>query len=154
MPHMLAMPRAFVAAKPAGGRARIEGGDEGRVVRFGAARGNPAGGEAKVGAVEIEADAPAQLGDLLFGEAGVGAGRAGLGAGEAIFDAAQKIRVGTVFLRMGGDHFRSKHRPVSLAARRIAIDAQGATPGRTMAAPAPPSPRLARPTHAAAAPKP
>src|SRR5688572_23894237 len=134
MLHMLAMLRAFVAAQPAGEGARLQRGGEHALVRSGAARRELAGRETEVGAVEVQSDALAQLGDLLLGEARVGAGRAGLGAGEAIFDAAGQRGIADAFhLRMRGDHLSGEHRPVSslsVAAFRTA----GAAPAPTMAA--------------------
>ena len=57
-----------------------------RLVEAGAAGDDPADRRAKVGAVEVKADALAELIDRLLGEAGVGAGGAGLGAGIAFLD--------------------------------------------------------------------
>jgi hypothetical protein len=52
-------------------------------------REQSSGGLAHIGAVQIEPDALAQLGDVALGEARIGAGSTGLGAFEARLDALQ-----------------------------------------------------------------
>lgn len=73
---------AFIGADAAGENARVELGMHEIAGRFGLAREDAQRGRANVGAIEIRADATAELLEM-FGltEAGVGAGRAGIDAG-------------------------------------------------------------------------
>ena len=58
-----------------------------------------------IGAVEVETDTLAKLGDHVLGEASVGAGRAALGAGVALLDTANEGLVGVALnAGMGRDH--------------------------------------------------
>ena len=101
--------RGVAAAFGATGAAGFATGEKDRlqhgVVGSGAARGDGRRCRAEVGAVEVEADALTQLGDVRLAEAGVGAGGASLRAVEAFLDRAEQVRVdGTVQGGMGADH--------------------------------------------------
>ena len=100
---------ALLGAEAAG---RAEGLDllaDERVLRLRLAREDAAGGGADVGAVEVGADALAELGGLLLREAGVGAGRAGLLALEAVIDAGDEGVEVIDGGRMGGEDVAGDH---------------------------------------------
>src|SRR5690606_7478631 len=65
--------RAFAATRRTGGAARLDEGSYGRSVGFDLTAEYRRGGLAQVGAVQVETDAAAELGDHVFGEASVGA---------------------------------------------------------------------------------
>ena len=74
------------------------------------AREDASGGVAHVGAVEVRADAVAQICYHVLGEAGVGTGRTGLSALEARFDTLLKsARVDVEAAGVGGDHLLDFH---------------------------------------------
>src|SRR3546814_19692933 len=84
----------LVAAGLAGGGAGLQHLPQRRLAGTCLARREAAGGEADIGAIQVEADALPKLVDRPLGAAGVGEGRAGLGAGVA-FLRSEESRVGT-----------------------------------------------------------
>jgi hypothetical protein len=71
---------------------------------------NPARREAQIGAVEIEPNAPHQLGHVRLPEAGVGAAGASSGTVEALVDAAQQhLTIKADGPRMPLDDFSNRH---------------------------------------------
>src|SRR5690606_20554162 len=81
---------AFLPARPARFRTRVERTPQHAVVRAGTPRRDGAGGRAQAGAVEIEANALNEIGDVLLAEAGIRARRASLGAVVAGLDTANE----------------------------------------------------------------
>lgn len=82
-----------------------------RRVRAGAARAEPSGGQAQVGAIEIQPDTVRQVLDHIFRQAGIGAGDAGLGALETGLDAAYQRLVGLApHLWVRAQHVADRHR--------------------------------------------
>ena len=77
---------ALVAAELAGGSARLELRFEERHLGLRLPREDARGGLANVGAIQVQADAVAQVGDHLFRKTGVGARGADLDAVEGAFN--------------------------------------------------------------------
>jgi len=101
---------AFVGAKAARAFAQPQRIHDQRFVRTGAARRQTGGRGADIGAVEIGADALAQLRDHVFGQARVGAGLADLGVFEHLLDCPDENVIGAAAdIRMRGNHMMELH---------------------------------------------
>lgn len=98
------MSTALFLAQTAHIRAGLQHRAQDRVIRAGPSRAERARRGADVGAIEIQPNAPAKLGDPVFSETGVGAGGARLGAIETELDATSERAVcAAARLRMAGD---------------------------------------------------
>jgi hypothetical protein len=101
---------AFFRAKATGDGAGFEHRPEQFFVGAGSPRSDRAGRKAHIRAIEIETDALFQPLDMVFPEAGVGAGKAGLAAIVAFLDAAnERVVHPAVHVRMRADDVLNMH---------------------------------------------
>ena len=108
---MLRMLPAFVRTQPAGDRAGVKKRRQHLDVMTRPTSPDRARRGAKVGAVEVQPNALAELREPLLCEAGVGAGGACLCAGIAFLDAAeQRAILAASNVGMAGDHLPHLHR--------------------------------------------
>jgi hypothetical protein len=101
---------ALLGARTTCDNACLDRGSDDAEVRLGLAGHDAAGRVAHVGAVEVEPNAPHQLGHVRLAEAGVGAGGAGRGTVVALVDAAQQhVGVKAGRPRMALDDLSNRH---------------------------------------------
>jgi len=104
------VPLALCGTRPACCLAGRKHGAENLLVRPGPSRRNRTRREARIRAVEIEADALRELWNHVFAEAGIGADDASLSARVALFYAADHgIVRAALRLRMRADHLLDVH---------------------------------------------
>jgi hypothetical protein len=107
---VMSVPLALLSAGTARHRARLDRSADDAEIRFRLTCDDAAGGVARIGTVETEANAADQFRDVALTEARVGAARARCGAVEAVLDAAQEhLAIDAGRARMRLEHLLNGH---------------------------------------------